>query len=143
MKLTGKEGVVRMKRSDERAAQVNTQSGLATSAVLLGVGQIGQERMRSGMDDDIGHRHVHPLVFDGYPLVGLAEFVVPTLELIGESETFGRSGRFGHQNGDPVPLKTASSHVVQLLRRAAQHVLDEKEQVIFLDGSGLMIIIIV
>ena len=65
--------------------------------------------MRAGMDDQIGCRSIHSLILDDHLLlvvvvaVGI-DLVVSSLELVSETEAFRGSGRFGNQNGDPVPL---------------------------------------
>ena len=50
-------------------AEMDSESWMSASAELFGVGRIGDERMRLGMDDDVGrlrgvHLGVHPLVLD-------------------------------------------------------------------------------
>ena len=108
---------MQVKGADELAAEVDAEPLLSASAKLFGVGQVGDERMRFRVDDDVGrlggvHLGAHPLVLDD-----LQPLLVP-----GEPEAI-LGQRLGHQNRHLVPLQPAPRHIVQLLRRRRQHVL--------------------
>ncbi len=96
---------------------MDAESLLSASAKLFGVGQIGDERMRFRVDEEVGrlsgvHLGVHPFILDD----------LQPLLVSGEPEAI-LGQRLGHQNRHLVPLQPTPRHIVQLLRRRRQHVL--------------------
>ena len=97
------ESVFVIERTDEMATEMDTHSGLSASAVLLRPGQIGHQRVRPWMDDEIGSIGVHPLIFDDHLLL--------TVAAAAESEAI-LCGRWGHHHRDPVPLQSSFGYIM-------------------------------